>query len=165
MLNPIIYLKSVDKLGGNKALDLGCGDGFLAKKLAEQHGFKVDAVDIKSQEIEGVNFTQSDIRNFEIKENNYDLIICKNVLPFLASRQEVEDMVAKMYAGLKENGVMYFSLFGTRDPWVKEHPHMTFVDDFVPPGKEICRSEFYGLGTTRKGALKIWHKFDFVVGK
>lgn len=160
----IPYLKKVGWLNGGKALDLGCSDGSVSLILLE-NGYEVDAVDIKPQEIEGVNFIQRDVRNFSIKENYYDLIVCINVLPFLSNRQEVEETVARMYTGLKKGGVMYFTLFGTRDPWVKQRPKMTFIDDFTPPGKEICRAEFFGFAAGKTCDTKIWHKFDFVVKK
>ena len=161
----IPYLRSVGKLNGGQALDLGCGEGEIATKLVE-NGYQVDAVDIKPQEIAGVNFIQGDIRDFKIKENFYDLIVARNVLPFLASRTEVENMVAKMYASLKQGGIMYFTLFGTRDPLVQTRPDMTFIDDFAPPSELIFKSESFGLGKVKtSGKYKIWHQYHFVVQK
>lgn len=171
MFNPVFYLSKTKLLQGDQALDLGCGPGLVTGRLVE-HGFKVDAVDINPQEIEvessvgSVNFIQADIRDFKIKESFYDVIIAKNALSFLSSREEVEETVARMYAGLKTGGIMYFSLFGTRDPWVKERPHMIFIDDFLPPGKSLYKSEecFYGpIKTT--GQCKNWHIYNFVVEK
>ena len=164
MFTPAVYFKSINKLNGGKALDLGCGEGGLTLRLLE-NGYEVDAVDIKSQIITGVNFIQSDIRNFEIKENYYDLIASRNVLPFLANRKEVEDMVAKMFGGLKEGGIMYFTLFGTRDFRVETRPETVFIDDFLSPGKLIYKSEEFYLGRTKTGQLRNWHCYSFVVGK
>ena len=81
------------------------------------------------------------------------------------NREEVANMVAKMYAGLKQGGVMYFTLFGTQDFRTQTKPETVFIDDFTPPGNIIYKAEEYYLGVTGLARLKYWHVHSFVAQK
>lgn len=116
-------------LKGGKALDLGYGNGHVARFLLDR-GFAVQAVDIGAPKIEGIEIVESDIRNFTIPENTYNFIHARNVLTFL-KEDEIFPMIEKMYNGLMPNGVLYFTLFGQRDEWYGVKDQMTFVSDFL----------------------------------
>ncbi|MBP9855940.1 MAG: class I SAM-dependent methyltransferase [Candidatus Pacebacteria bacterium] len=163
------YLKSIDKLHGGNALDVGTGIGQTAKQLA-LIGFNVDAVDNKPQNLEGenLNFIEKDIQDLEIKNNHYDLIFARNILPFLPSEEATFKTIGKLYQGLKGGGVMYFSIFGPRDDWASKK-HMTFIEyDKVLnniPGKKLKTGTEYFWGKTMSGDLKYWHIHHFIIEK
>ncbi len=162
----IKYLKSVNLLNGGYALDLGCGGGKLSKELLKE-GYNVDAVDYRYQApFPGILAYEGDVREFPINKDFYDLIVAQNVLQFL-SREEIDEMVAKMYAGLKSGGIMYIALFGTKDPWNNEENagKMTFLDNLVIPGKLIYGEESFGLGKKMDGGVKDFHCHRYVVQK
>jgi 2-polyprenyl-3-methyl-5-hydroxy-6-metoxy-1,4-benzoquinol methylase len=106
-------------------LDLGIGEGRNALPFAIS-GFNIEGVDISEtalnqckEEFEkiniNINLTCSDLRNYNINKNNYTLIIASNVLNFF-KKEEIEIIIQNMKAGLKEEGIIYLSVFSTLDP-------------------------------------------------
>lgn len=87
--------------GGDRALDLGCGDGRLSIWLAAQHGMHVDGVDYSAVRIgraieaagrEGLScqFVCGDLHGFlDGCEGRYDLITIFEVLEHLECPEEV----------------------------------------------------------------------------
>ncbi|MEV0386005.1 class I SAM-dependent methyltransferase [Nonomuraea sp. NPDC050643] len=67
--------------GGGKALDVGCGTGRFARRLAER-GLEVDAVDPASEVIEaatpapGVRYHHADVTRMELPHDHYAYISC-----------------------------------------------------------------------------------------
>ena len=113
---------------------MGCGDGQETLALAER-GLHVTAVDTKpTDELVAkrgslpVEIVQSDVRKFAIKANFYDIIIAKNILPFHGNKNEVFEVIRNMTQGLRVDGVLYITLFGPRDAWVKTEKEMTFIE-------------------------------------
>jgi 2-polyprenyl-3-methyl-5-hydroxy-6-metoxy-1,4-benzoquinol methylase len=91
LMGAVEKIKSPNKL----ALDLGCGAGIDAKYLAENK-FQVEAVDYNQDSIDqtkklcedlSVNVIKSNIIDYKIKPNNYQIIISWNTLPFLKKRR------------------------------------------------------------------------------
>lgn len=168
-MDTLQYLKSIDKLKGGNALDVGVGAGHIAKQLS-MAGFNVDAVDSKPQEISGqnINFIEKDVQDLEVKKDYYDLIFARNIFPFLLSEEAIFNTIKKLYAGLKNGGVMYFSLFGPRDDW-SDKKRMTFVEYEKAlsniPGKKLKTGTEYFWGKTMSGEFKNWHIHHFVIEK
>ena len=124
------------RLPKGRALDLACGGGRNAIFLA-QNAYDVDAVDRSLEALEEgrklaldagecVNFIETDLENYKLPEERYDLIINFNYLERV--------LVPKMTAALKPGGMLLFETF-TLDQ-----------KRFGPPGNEA-----YLL---RKGELK-----------
>lgn len=164
------YLKSIGKLNGGRALDVGSGQGFLAKQLVLA-GFEVDAVDKEKTEDLGnpkIHQINQAIQDFEIKPEEYDLIIARNIFPFMPSAKIIFQIIDKLYTGLKVGGVMSFTLFGPRDDWADKQ-EMTFIefDQALAqiPGKKLKTGTEYFLGPKMNGELKNWHIHHFVIEK
>lgn len=102
--------KMLDRIKGNKALDVACGSGrntiFLANK-----GFLVDAVDIARKPLEIINQQNNpniktilaDLDNFNLENNLYDLIVMCNFLD--------RSLVEKLKASLALNGVFFIETY------------------------------------------------------
>ena len=149
---------------------MGAGHGFLAKQLALA-GFEVDAVDKETVEDLGnpkIHQISQTIQDFEIKPEEYDLVIARNIFPFLPSSEIIFQMIDKLYTGLKSGGVMSFTLFGPRDDWAGKEG-MTFIefDEALVkvPGKKLKAGTEYFLGPKMNGELKNWHIHHFVIEK
>ncbi len=62
-----------------KILDVGCGRGFLAKKLIEQ-GHEVHGCDIKELQIPGLKFQIGSVEKLSYADHSFDIVICTHTL-------------------------------------------------------------------------------------
>ncbi len=177
---PLIkQLDSLKLLHGGKALDLGVGPGHESIILAKRD-YHVTAVDLSEKTIETlqskiaglpIKLVHSNILSFEIHLNSFDLIIVKNVLPFLENKNDAIEVIKKLANGLKNNGIIYLTLFGPSDEWANK-PTMSFFEyqeaiDLLSslPLKILHRSTEEGLGSTMFGDIKYWHIHKFLCQK
>ncbi|MEN2257243.1 class I SAM-dependent methyltransferase [Paraclostridium benzoelyticum] len=119
----IEYLGLIEK---GKILDLGTGCGRNSLFFSEI-GFDVEAIDISHQNINKYIQKSSqlnlntkakvmDIRNFDISEGSYSLIIVSWVLNFF-KKSEIDLIINNIKKGLKPNGIVYFTAFSTLDDY------------------------------------------------
>ncbi len=113
--------KQMPDVSGFNILDLGSGLAWHAKYFINHGANSVDAVDSsinmqeRAKEInfsEKINYIISDIEEYEIAENKYDLIFSSLVLHYIKGYKA---LVSKVYKGLKKGGIFLFSV---------EHPHL-----------------------------------------
>ena len=107
-------------------VDLGIGQGQNSIPLANL-GFNVTGVDYSNNCINicksncpGLNLIHSDIRNFEIEKNTFDLILSRCVLHFL-HKEDAYEIMHSMKRNLKNNGLIYINVFSIEDPMFKKH--------------------------------------------
>ena len=114
-----------DLIKRGNLLDLGIGEGRNALPFTFA-GFNIDGVDISETAIMRckenltkkdsiINLISTDLREYDIKKDNYTLIIVANVLNFFR-KSEIEIIVEKIREGLKEDGMVYLSVFSTLEP-------------------------------------------------
>jgi ubiquinone/menaquinone biosynthesis C-methylase UbiE len=79
-----------DKLGGGSILDLGCGDGSIARIIAERSGTtKITGVDLEAHEQWGIDrpknlkFHAASIDDLSFKPKSFDFVMMKDVLHHL----------------------------------------------------------------------------------
>ncbi|MCM1264615.1 MAG: malonyl-ACP O-methyltransferase BioC [Candidatus Gastranaerophilales bacterium] len=97
-------------------LELGCGTGFVTKRIAANCKFSsYDAVDIVNgcesyikQISNKINFINTDIEEYST-EKKYNLIISNASLQWL---EDFESFVKKIKNNLADNGLFVFTLFG-----------------------------------------------------
>ncbi|AEW99867.1 class I SAM-dependent methyltransferase [Streptantibioticus cattleyicolor] len=109
-------LEVIGDVSGSRVLDLGCGEGHLARTLARM-GAVVDGVDGSAGMIAiarrasaglAVAFRQSDIRTvLPYPERNFDVAVYNMVLMDV---DQVADVVRQAERVLKENGRFVFSI-------------------------------------------------------
>ncbi len=96
---------------GKRALDFGCGMGWLSLELSRK-GFKVDGFDLAKRSIDiakkysqkmgqEINYQVADLNNYEFKENFYDVIAIWDVLHHLV---EPETVLLRLKNSLKPGG-------------------------------------------------------------
>jgi SAM-dependent methyltransferase len=110
-------------LGEGRALELGCGPGRNARRLAEA-GYEVDAVDRSPAAIAwaaergtGVRFHQADIFAMDLPHETYDLVYDSGCLHHLAPHRRLS-YLALLDRRLKPGGHFGVACFaaGTGDP-------------------------------------------------
>lgn len=151
-------------------LDLGCGSG-QDSLFASENGFEVTAVDKNPIEIsDKVHFFEGKIEDFTIEDGKYDLIYSDNALPFLTKENAIK-VLQDASEKIKKDGILYFSLFGEHDAWVKDE-NMNFwnreeVVRFVESlGLTLYRKvEEEGYAPKMNKEIKYWHIFRFILKK
>ena len=115
--------KYIKLLNGKEVLDLGVGKGYNSVLLSN-FGFNVTGVDISNESLKYIeenfdcaNLTliNKDVRKFEIEKNKYDLILSSNVLHFMP-KEDFLKIIKKIKENLKEDGLIYISVFSKEDP-------------------------------------------------
>lgn len=105
------------------ALDIGCGSGKNTSILVRK-GFNVDAIDINPDAVQNlitlknVNIKTIDIRNYQFTAKQYDIILANFVLDFMKT-DEIKNVIINIITALNKNGIFYFSVFSTSDPFYK----------------------------------------------
>lgn len=148
MINKILVAGKIDKA---KILDLACGSGNLAIKLAKG-GQIVKGIDIspkmiqvakkKSEYIENVSFETEDMTKF-IADEKYDVITCTfDSINYLLRDDDVITMFAKVFTALNNTGVFIFD-FNTEQQYLKHHSGMfrKKIDDIVILQKAIYQAD------------------------
>ena len=108
-------------LNGKDVLDLGIGEGQNSIVLSEL-GYHVTGIDSSTQSLEickrncpNIELIQSDIRNYNIEKNKYNLIMSRYVLHFL-HKDDVFNVINNIKSNLMPNGLVYTSVLSTDNP-------------------------------------------------
>lgn len=108
-----LLLKHLHILPKGRVLDVAMGKGRNALYLAEQ-GFEVEGVDIDEAAVMACNEEASkrelkikarvtDLADYRISPNTYDVILCFNFLQ--------RDLIPQMKAGIKSGGIIIYETF------------------------------------------------------
>jgi ubiquinone/menaquinone biosynthesis C-methylase UbiE len=109
-----------------RVLELGCGTGTVALRLAE-HAGHIQALDVSSamlkiarekaqdQGVENVTFEHRDVVAMPLEENSQDMVVALSVLHLLPHKRAVLD---KLYEALIPGGVLVSNTFClASEPW------------------------------------------------
>jgi len=103
----IKIMRDMSGLRSGSCLDLGCGSGFMMRKLSKQ--FKVVGVDISDKILvplknNGKFVLCCDIGNLPFKDKSFDYVTCFAVLHHCCLLRPV---LSEVFRVLKDNGVLY----------------------------------------------------------
>lgn len=109
-------------LPGGSILDLGCGQGHDSLFLAKNN-FSVTAIDssevainqIKAKKSDNLGLICSDISDFEIVKDKYDVITCRNVLNLL-NKDKALEIVNSIKNNSKIGSYIIIEVFTKNDP-------------------------------------------------
>jgi ubiquinone/menaquinone biosynthesis C-methylase UbiE len=102
----------------DNALEIGCGDGFWTRIMAQLCG-NIDAIDVAKNMIttakdltteKNIYYIHNDFMKEPFQKNNYELIYGIRCIEYITQRKE---LLHKIYSLLKENGTV---LFITKNP-------------------------------------------------
>ncbi|TCC23332.1 class I SAM-dependent methyltransferase [Kribbella sindirgiensis] len=124
-------------VAGARVVDLGCGEGGLAVRLAEAGAAEVLAVDVSEQMLAAarlhpaVRYERADLADFEVPTGTADLVVSSMALHYV---EDFDDLVARVARWLVPGGWLVFTM---------EHPMVTapvvaadcVVDDYADEGR------------------------------
>ncbi len=117
ILNPCVE-KLLGEVRGKKLLDVGCGEGYLARYYAKK-GAIVTAIDLSQRLIETaeqlsviegieIDYRVDNVCHMEsVLEAEFDLVLCNLVLLNIPC---LDDAIREMHRVLKSDGVLVFSI-------------------------------------------------------
>lgn len=106
---------------GKKVLDLGCGTGEIAIRLAKQ-GFEVTGIDLSEEMLAVANdkaaengvklfLLEQDMRSLEGFDEGFDIaVICCDSLNYLQTEEDVKKTFKAIYDHLVEDGLLIFDV-------------------------------------------------------
>lgn len=168
-------------LTGRTALDIGSGSGSDTVALIRA-GFKVTALDpsklsskflrkkIKILALPTPKIINSKIQSLTRKRKvKFDLVNASYTLPFIPPK-EFPSELKRISNLVNPGGIISFNVFGNRDTWRKESPHMTFITKsqakkLLPGFLIISFKEWEHDAFPAVGPKKHWHMFSIVAKK
>lgn len=158
------------------ALDLGAGTLVESVYLLEQ-GFNVTAIDSSPETkkfAEGLDSDKFELiitqfNDFDLKENNYDLVNAQYALPFHGPVGFL-DFINKIIKSLKKDGLFVGQFFGIKDSWNTKESILVFhtKEDVLEMLNGLETIEFIEEekdGPSASGVQKHWHVFHFIAKK
>jgi len=150
-------------------LDLGIGEGRNAIPFAFS-GFNIDGIDISETAIRRckenlgdrdavINLICSNLKEYEVKKDNYTAIIAANVLNFFR-KSEIDVIIKRIKEGLKEDGIVYLSVFSTLEPQynsIKENKKQVEENTFY-----IDEKDSYAHFFTQEETKKYFEDFELI---
>jgi len=112
MISSIAYSES-DAIN---IIDLGCGTGMISKLLKEKFPDSIitcfdlsenmiEMSKIKLSKFSGIEYIVDDLRDFDFKEDNYNVVISSLALHHLETDEDKKQFYKTIYKGLKPGGV------------------------------------------------------------
>jgi ubiquinone/menaquinone biosynthesis C-methylase UbiE len=146
-------------VAGARVVDLGCGEGDLAVRLAAEGAAEVLAVDVSEQMLAAahphprVRYRRADLADFDVPPGSADLVVSSMALHYV---EDFEDLVNRIARWLAPSGWFVFTT---------EHPVVTaplaaadcIVDDYADEGRRE-RTWFV------KGVIKYHRTIGSIVG-
>lgn len=153
---------------GKEVLDLGIGQGRNSIPLSELD-FKVTCVDYSTKCLEickqscpKLNLIQSDIRNFNIEKDKYDLIISRCVLHFLHKADSYQ-IIKNIKDNIKDKGLVYIHVFSLED---RKYIRHSTSSDFEILDNNILHNKIndtYVSFFTKEEVLKLFNDFKTIL--
>jgi len=92
-LNKECLEKILTSIVGKSVLDVGCGRGYLAKRIASEKKIGVVGIDIIVPEvdhaIEGVEFVKNNVEKLPFRDKSFDTVICTHTLEHVLDIEKV----------------------------------------------------------------------------
>lgn len=163
-----LIMEYIDEIDKGKVLDLGVGTGRNSLFLSTA-GFSIEGIDIIEDNIKNylnkaktlnldVVGKVADIRDIEIKEDEYSLIIISWVLNFF-NKKDIDSIISKIKKGLKPNGVVYFSVFSIEDDF-----YIKNLDKLTKEEHTLCfgENEYYRHYYTKEEVMKYFEDLELM---
>jgi len=182
-----MYHPLFTNIAGKRILDLGFGNGKAALYFAQKN--KVIAIEknprlvLRLQKHNNANISviQEDIGHYcskiQKEEEKFDLIMARNILPFLQNKKIIEGILHQVQNALKPGGYVFLTFFGRKDEWFGERENIVFfskkeIEEMLAPTasqnsneilEKIYEAEERGVKPTMHNTLKYWHIYNIIL--
>jgi ubiquinone/menaquinone biosynthesis C-methylase UbiE len=144
-----VLLELLGDVRNKKVMDLGCGDGGFGSDLLQLGVIHYTGVDGSTNMIkyaqenlmsDKADFILSNLEDLQTDDNEYDLILSRMVLHYIA---ELDPLMQKVYTALKPGGKFVFSVMhpvitATFDHFSgKEKRNHWIVDNYFETGRRV----------------------------
>lgn len=139
-------------VSGFTIVDLGCGEGYCARVLADKGATQIDGIDISEEMVQraiestqkafgdgthpenpNLSFKVGDITTLEAADNTYDLALGMFVYNYLTVEQ-MQSSFSEVYRTLKPGGSFVFSVPHPAFPFIHKNQNSPFHFDFSTIG-------------------------------
>ena len=99
-LNRRSFQKILDSIVGESVLDVGCGKGFLAQKIAERKKIRVVGIDITIKDAlktcENPHFIHGNIEKLPFEDKSFDTVLCTHTLEHLLNPEKTINEIRRV---------------------------------------------------------------------
>jgi ubiquinone/menaquinone biosynthesis C-methylase UbiE len=149
-----------EPIAGMDVLDLGCGEGYVARQLKQRGAARLEAIDISEQMIEHARAAEAaeplgiryrvgnavDLPDFE--DGSFDRVIAVFLFNYLTV-EEMTTVLGQAHRVLRPGGVMVFTV---------PHPSLPFLRKTEPPFYFEPGNAGYFSGRNRQFEGRIWRR-------
>jgi ubiquinone/menaquinone biosynthesis C-methylase UbiE len=149
-----------EPIAGMDVLDLGCGEGYVARQLKQRGAARLEAIDISEQMIEHARAAEAaeplgiryrvgnavDLPDFE--DGSFDRVIAVFLFNYLTV-EEMTTVLGQAHRVLRPGGVMVFTV---------PHPSLPFLRETEPPFYFEPGDAGYFSGRNRQFEGRIWRR-------
>lgn len=151
------YAWAATLAAGKRVLDAGCGVGYGSAMLARAGAEEVVGVDVaeavvevaREQEAPGINFTVGDVRDLDMEDDRFDLVVCFEVIEHITDGQRVIEELRRVLA---PDGVLVISS-PNRDAYVSGNPH--HVHEYLPDELRAALAEAFTN-------VRLWRQHNWI---
>ena len=123
-------LETLGNVEGMDILDLGCGEGYLARKLARAGANSICGIDLSSEMVKAaskqnqedqlpITYQDTDLRQWSAPSKAFDWAIAVFLFNYLTIDESAK-IITKAKAALKPQGQLVFTLPHPSLPWLRE---------------------------------------------
>jgi SAM-dependent methyltransferase len=145
---------------GLSVLDLGCGEGYVARQLKRRGAARLEGVDISTEMIRaareqeeqerlGIRFRAGDASNLAVfADESFDLVVAVFLFNYL-TRQETQKTMQEVARVLRPGGRFVFAV---------PHPSLPFIRPQKPPFYFAPGGHGYFTGRNHRFEGRIWRR-------
>ena len=164
-------LEALGEVTGLSILDIGCGEGYMARKLASAGASRISGIDLSTGMVDAaraqntldqypIDYEVQDLRHWSVPHDAYDRVIAVFLFNYMTVEHSTE-ILAKCAKALKPGGELVLTLPHPSLPWIREPEAPFYFDRPTVPYHDARNHELSGRIWQRNGdsvPVQCFHK-------